>query len=298
MSDNPFDPAAYPEEVRPLIEQAKQQYEEAQKAAARYEGINADPETLRQALTMHQQYTDPVRSEAYRTDMARTWGLLQEGQSLDDLRNINAEIGQYRTQQDPFASMPDPDEITPEQFLSMLDTRYASPAALDDRLKAVEEKFTADAEKREMQNDLRALDQQQRALWKNLDQQGVEVSDWEKGMVQAVLENRLKSDLVDGNNFHTAYEDAYNALRTGVDARAAELMKSQRQNPRTRTETGATPGATTPVTDMATAMAAIRERMFVTGVVAPGVAPVSVRVRGFCRWLFMSSNARASKPVR
>lgn len=261
MSDNPFDPAAYPEEVRPLVEQAKQQYEEAQKAAARFDGINADPETLRQALTMHQQYTDPVRSEEYRTDMARQWGVLQEGQSLDDLRKINAEIGQYRTQQDPFASMPDPDEITPEQFLSMLDTRYASPSALDDRLKAVEQKFADDAQKREMENDMRALDQQERALWKSLDGKDDDVTEWDKEMVRAVLKDRLQRDMVDGNNFHTAVEDAYNSYRTGVDARAAELMKRQRQNPRTRTETGATPGATKPVTDMASAMAAIRERM-------------------------------------
>jgi hypothetical protein len=252
----PLDQEQVPDQYREQMESLQRQLTEAQEAMARFDGISADPATLKAALQMHEQYTDPVNGAAYREAMARQWGVLREGQSLDDLRAINEQIA--AAQSAGGFDFDDPDSIDPQQFIQMLDKRYASNEALRNQNEELRRQLEARDERAAMESDLRALDAQERALWRSLEGEDIEITDFDKEATRAILKDRLTRDLVDGNNFHTAFEDAWMAYRSGVDARAKQLMQQQSRKPKV-SDDGVTPGEGTPVTDHASAMKRLSE---------------------------------------
>lgn len=254
-----LNPEDFPEDVRDQIEAANAEYDQAVAAASRYEGIDADPETLRRAATMYQQYTDPVRAREYREQMARDWGILQEGQSLDDLRAINEQIASYPGEADPFYGQEvDPDA---QAAMQMLDQRYLSRQEIDKIRKEMRDMLGEAERNRRMEQDGAALENQERELFRRLQGEGISLDDRAREAIQAIAEHRLSSGQVNGNNFHTTIEDSYTQFQEIVAAQAAELARRAAEAPKVTDPASQTPGNAPDITDIESATKYAAQRL-------------------------------------
>jgi hypothetical protein len=254
-----LNPEDFPEELREQVEAANAEYDQAVEAASRYEGLDGDPEVLRRAKTMYDQYTDPVRARSYREQMARDWGILQEGQSLDDLRALNEQVANYPGEPDPFyADGVDPDA---QAAMQMLDQRYLSRQEVEALRKEMKEMMSAAERERRLEADGMALEAQERDLYRRLQAEGVTLSDTARQQIQAIAEHRLSSGQVDGNNFHTTIEDSYAMFQQVVAEQAAELARQQAAAPKVTDPASQTPGAQREIRGIKDATEVARERL-------------------------------------
>lgn len=257
---DPFDIEAYPEEARELAKLAAQRYQETQATAAKYQGIELDPENLKRAADMFSAYTDPQRSSQYRELMARQWDVLPEGMTLDELGDLAKQVVAAREAEMP---MQYGDEMDPAQFYKALEDGLMS--RVREEFKSYQQQQDERMLEAQMNRDVEEITAQEQRLYKQLEKDGRSVSDKERELLEARIALRLQREELNAENYQSFVKETWEDLENYVSERAAEILKIQGKAPRTEgKKESATPGGKTVVTDFKSAQKYLDE-MFPNG---------------------------------